>query len=54
MSVDEPDSVTFDVTYTERRSRLTTAFRYLLAMPHLIFAGLWGYAANSWRSCSGS
>lgn len=41
-----PNSVTFDVTYTERRSRLTSAFRYILAIPHLIFAGLWGYAAN--------
>ena len=40
------DSVTFDATYTERRSRLTSAFRYLLALPHLLFAGLWGYAAN--------
>jgi uncharacterized protein DUF4389 len=38
--------VTFDVTYTEQRNRLTTAFRYLLAIPHLIFAGLWGYAAE--------
>ena len=39
-------AVTFDVTYDERRSRLTTAFRYLLAIPHLIFVGLWGYAAE--------
>ena len=41
-----PDSVIFDVTYTETRSRLTSAFRYILALPHLIFAALWGYAAN--------
>ena len=41
-----PDTVTFDVTYTESRSRLTSAFRYILALPHLLFAGLWGYAAN--------
>ena len=39
-------AVAFDVTYTERRSRLTTAFRYLLAIPHLIFVGLWQYAAQ--------
>ena len=39
-------AVTLDVTYDERRSRLTTAFRYLLAIPHLIFVGLWGYAAE--------
>jgi Domain of unknown function (DUF4389) len=38
--------VTLDVTYTERRNRLTSAFRYILAIPHLIFAGLWGYAAE--------
>jgi hypothetical protein len=41
-----PDSVTLDVTYREERSRLTSAFRYILALPHLIFAGLWGYAAE--------
>ena len=41
-----PDSVIFDATYTEARSRLTSAFRYILALPHLIFASLWGYAAN--------
>jgi hypothetical protein len=39
-------AVTFDVTYTEPRSRLTSAFRYILALPHLIFASLWGYAAE--------
>ena len=39
-------AVAFDVTYAERRSRLTTAFRYLLAIPHLIFVGLWQYAAQ--------
>lgn len=36
----------FDVTYTESRNRLTTAFRYILAIPHLIVAGLWGYLAQ--------
>jgi hypothetical protein len=39
-------AVTYDVTYTERRSRLTSAFRYLLAIPHLIVVGLWGYVAE--------
>jgi hypothetical protein len=39
-------AVTYDVTYTERRNRLTSAFRYLLAIPHLIVLGLWGYVAE--------
>jgi hypothetical protein len=39
-------AVSYDVTYTERRNRLTSAFRYLLALPHLIVAGVWGYAAE--------
>jgi Domain of unknown function (DUF4389) len=39
-------AVTFDVTYAERRNRLTSAFRYILALPHLILASVWGYAAN--------
>ena len=39
-------AVTYDVTYTERRSRLTSAFRYLLALPHLIVLGVWGYVAE--------
>jgi hypothetical protein len=33
--------VDFDVTYTENRNRLTTAFRPILAIPHLILYGLW-------------
>lgn len=36
----------FDVAYTEARNRLTTAFRYILAIPHLIVSGLWGYFAQ--------
>jgi hypothetical protein len=39
-------AVTYDVTYTERRNRLTSAFRYLLALPHLIVLGVWGYVAE--------
>lgn len=31
----------FDVTYAEQRNRLTTAFRIILAIPHLILYGLW-------------
>jgi hypothetical protein len=38
--------VTLDVPYTEPRNRLTNAFRWILAIPHLILAGVWGYAAE--------
>jgi hypothetical protein len=34
-----------DVEFVEPRSRLTTFFRWILAIPHLIFAGLWGIVA---------
>lgn len=37
---------TLDVSYSELRNRLTNAFRIILAIPHLIFTGLWGYAAE--------
>jgi hypothetical protein len=36
----------FDVSYTESRNRLTTAFRMILAIPHLIVSGVWGYFAE--------
>ncbi len=36
-----PNTTTFAVRYTERRSRLTTFFRLLLAIPHAIV--LWFY-----------
>jgi uncharacterized protein DUF4389 len=39
-------STTYDVTYEETRNRLTVAFRYILAIPHLIVAGLWAYLAE--------
>lgn len=31
----------FDVTYVQARNRLTTAFRIILAIPHMILYGLW-------------
>jgi hypothetical protein len=36
--------VTFEADYVEQRSRLTTFFRLLLVIPHLIVASLWGIA----------
>ena len=38
--------VNYDVRYTEDRNRLTTAFRIILAIPHLIVMGVWGYLAE--------
>ena len=37
--------VQLDVDYVERRSRLTTFFRWLLVIPHLIFAAIYGIVA---------
>jgi hypothetical protein len=34
-------AVTYDVAYTEERNRLTTAFRLVLAIPHLVLAHYW-------------
>jgi hypothetical protein len=36
-------TIAYDVTYEEERNRLTVAFRFLLAIPHLIVAQVWGY-----------
>ena len=36
-------AVTYEVPYTEERNRLTTAFRIILAIPHLIVVQVWGY-----------
>ncbi len=36
-------AVTYDVSYYEPRNRLTTAFRLILAIPHLIVVQVWGY-----------
>src|SRR5512132_762713 len=38
--------VTFEMDYVERRSRLTTFFRWLLVIPHLILLALWSIAAG--------
>lgn len=40
-----PHHVTFEAEYVERRSRLTTAFRLILAIPHLILLSLYAIAA---------
>ena len=37
---------TYDVTYEESRNRLTVAFRFILAIPHIIVAQVWGYLAQ--------
>jgi hypothetical protein len=39
------DQPIFEAQYVEKRSRLTTFFRYLLAIPHLIVVSFWGFAA---------
>ena len=39
-------ALTYDIRYDERRSRLTNAFRLILAIPHLIVVGVWGYFAE--------
>jgi uncharacterized protein DUF4389 len=36
--------VEFEMDYVERRSRLTTFFRSLLAIPHIFFAAVYGIA----------
>jgi hypothetical protein len=39
-------SVTFEMDYAERRSRLTTFFRPILVIPHIIVLTLYGIAAG--------
>jgi hypothetical protein len=41
-----PYPVTFKADYVEKRSRLTTFFRLLLAIPHIIFLYFYGLAAG--------
>jgi hypothetical protein len=41
-----PYPVTFKADYVEKRSRLTTFFRVLLAIPHVIFLYFYGLAAG--------
>jgi hypothetical protein len=36
--------VTFEADYVEKRSRLTTFFRWLLAIPHFLILAFWGLA----------
>jgi hypothetical protein len=38
--------LTFDATYPEQRNRLTVAFRFIVAIPHLIVSQVWGYLAQ--------
>lgn len=38
--------VHFDVAYQERYSRLSTFFRIILAIPHVIWLSLWGIAVE--------
>jgi hypothetical protein len=40
-----PHPVTFEADYVEKRSRLTTFFRWLLIIPHFIVVTLYGIAA---------
>ena len=39
-------ALTYDISYSEARSRLTNAFRIISAIPHLIVAAVWGYFAE--------
>lgn len=39
------DQPTFDADYVEKRSRLSTFFRLLLVIPHLIVLTVWGFIA---------
>jgi len=39
--------VRFDIEYTERRNRLTSAFRMILAIPHLFVVTALGYAVQA-------
>lgn len=39
------DQPVYDVEFAEQRSRLSTFFRYFLAIPHFIVLAVWGFAA---------
>lgn len=39
------DQPVFEADYVEQRSRLTTFFRLILAIPHLIVLSVWGFLA---------
>lgn len=38
--------LTLDATYPDQRNRLTAVFRIIVAIPHLIVAGIWSYLAE--------
>ena len=38
--------VVFDVSYTEKRNRGTTAIRAILAIPHVLLLGAWQSVAQ--------
>jgi len=40
-------TIAYEVAYEEPRNRLTVAFRLLLAIPHLIVAGVWRYVIQA-------
>jgi Domain of unknown function (DUF4389) len=39
------DQPVYDVDFVEKRSRLSTFFRYFLAIPHFIVLAVWGFVA---------
>jgi hypothetical protein len=39
------DQPVFEAQYVEQRSRLTTFFRLILVIPHLVVAAVWGFLA---------
>jgi hypothetical protein len=39
------DQPVYDVEFVEKRSRLSTFFRYLLALPHFFVLAVWGFVA---------
>jgi hypothetical protein len=39
------DQPAYDVEFVEKRSRLSTFFRYFLAIPHFIVLAVWGFVA---------
>jgi hypothetical protein len=41
-----PDAAVYLTDYQDRRSRLTTFFRIVMLIPHLIWLALWGFAAS--------
>ncbi|PYR28686.1 MAG: hypothetical protein DMF98_02115, partial [Acidobacteria bacterium] len=48
-----PVTVTIDPALTNR-NRLTTAFRIILAIPHLVLVGSVGFGGVAWKADHGS